>query len=306
MNHENGLKILEAFVKPEDEQTLNEFDLAKSQLTRGLYDIKLFGSNNLVNADIDRVIYKLNPLARRLTDMSFGDLSVDTYKLEELFYTLLRKTARSKVHYVASTIVYNKLSANKAFLDSLATRYQVPLITDFGNGSDEIGQAIAWRGPDEVELQGFLKPNPDMMDIGFMKRAIDRTAAVCQVEISHLNRTGTGFLIAPSLVLTNYHVLGRNDADVANNAPHVVLRFGYITEDSGDEQTFRLAPQLPILSQSPVGTGLDYVLLQLDNSVTEIEAIQPAPYELNPPTKGMGVHILQHPQGAAMKLSSKP
>jgi hypothetical protein len=58
-----------------------------------------------------------------------------------------------------------------------------------------------------------------------------------------------------------------------------------------------------ILSQSPVENGLDYVLLQVDNRITQINGIQPAPYELSQPTKGMGVHILQHPQGDTMKLA---
>jgi len=301
MNYENGLKILEAFVKAEDEQTLNEFDLAKAQLISQELEMKLFGPNDGVRANINRVIYKLNPLARRLTEMSFVDLSVDTYKLEELFYTLLRQTPRNKVHVVASIIVHNQLSPNKVFLDNLATRYQVPLITNFGDEGTEIGPAIEWRGPDDAELQSFLRPEPKMVDVGFLKRAVESTSSVCKIEIPQLNRTCTGFLIAPTLVLTNYHVLGLNDAEVENNAAHVVLRFGYITEDS--RQTFNLDTKQPILSQSPVENGLDYVLLQVDNNITINNDIKPAPYDFSQPTQGKGVHILQHPQGDTMKLA---
>ena len=303
MNYENGLKILEAFVKLKDEQSLKEFDLHRFKLQSALNDAKLFGLDNALNAIILRTVFELNPLARRLTDLSFSDLCVDTYRLDELFYTLLRQTPLNEVHVVASTIVHNQLSPNPVFLDKLATRYQVPLIIDFGDKGADIGPAIEWRGPDDAELQNFFQPKPDMMDVNFIMRAVERTASVCKIEIPHLNRTGTGFLITPDLVLTNYHVLGRNDDEVKNNAPHVVLRFGYITEDSNNQQTFSLVPNSPILSQSPVENGLDYVLLQVDNSLAKVSGIQPAPYELSQPNNGMGIHILQHPQGTTMKLA---
>jgi V8-like Glu-specific endopeptidase len=233
--------------------------------------------------------------------MSFGDLCADTYKLDKLLYTLLRQAPLNKVHVVASTIVHNQLSPNPIFLDDLANHYQIPLITDFGDKATDIGPAIEWRCPDDVDLHGFFQPKPDMMEVNFLKLAVERAASVCKIEIPHLNRTGTGFLIAPNLVLTNYHVLGLNDDEVKNNAAHVVLRFGYITEESN--QTFNLVAKQPILSQSPVENGLDYVLLQVDNNLTKMSGIQPAPYELSQPTKGMGVHILQHPQGSTMKLA---
>jgi len=302
MNDENGLKILEAFVKAEDEQTIKDFDLAAFRYRDLLTKERRFGAN--VRAGISEIFDGvLNPLARRLTDLSFVDLCADTYNLEELFYTLLRQTPPNKVHYVATIIVHNQLFSNQVFLDKLATRYQVPLITNFGDEGAEIGPAIEWRGPDDVELQSFLRPEPKMVDVGFLKRAVERTASVCKVDIPHLQRTGTGFLIAPTLVLTNYHVLGLTDAEVENHAAHVVLRFGYITEDGNNEQTFNLVAKQPILSQSPVENGLDYVLLQVDKNITKTNGIQPAPYELSQPTKGMGVHILQHPQGDTMKLA---
>ena len=306
MNYENGLKILEAFVKAEDSKIRYDFDSVKTEFLELLEEERLFYANNSRKNKIIR--YQFIPLADRLTKMSFPDLCVDTYQLDELFYTLLRQTPLNKVHLVASTIVHNQLSPNPIFLDELATRYQVPLL-QYRNlqglknleGLEEIGPAIEWRCPDDIDFQRFFQTKPDMMEVNFLKRAVERAASVCKIEIPHLNRTGAGFLIAPNLVLTNYHVLGLNDDEVKNNAPHVVLRFGYITEESN--QTFNLVAKQPILSQSPVENGLDYVLLQVNNNLTEMSGIKPAPYELSQPTKGMGVHILQHPQGSTMKLA---
>jgi endonuclease G len=302
MNYENGLKILEAFVRLEDTKIRGDFELAKTEFLELVDEERLFGANT--SARRNKIIrYQFIPLAERLVDISFSDLCVDTYQLDEMLLKLLRNIEANKIRYVVASFVHNEISPNKAFLDKLAIRYQIPLITNSSDETGDIGPAIEWKGPNDIELQSFLKPNPDMMDIGFLKQAVARSASVCQVQLPQLNRTGTGFLIAPNLVLTNYHVLGLNDEEVKNNAPNVVLRFGYITEENEDEQTFSLAPNSPILSQSAVANGLDYVLLQVDNRINEIKGIQPAPYELNPPTQNMGIHILQHPQGTTMKLA---
>ena len=48
----------------------------------------------------------------------------------------------------------------------------------------EIGPDIDWRGStEEIQLQSFLKLQPDWYDIGFLKRAIERAASVCRIEI---------------------------------------------------------------------------------------------------------------------------
>jgi len=71
MNYENGLKILEGFVKLKEPESLEQFDLAR--LREFLDQKSNFGKN--VNAEISEVIHHLlNPLARRLTEKSFSDL----------------------------------------------------------------------------------------------------------------------------------------------------------------------------------------------------------------------------------------
>ena len=132
MNYNNGLKILEAFAKLEDEQTFREFDLAKSRLIQSLSEEKLFGPNEVVRSNINRVIYQLNDLTRRLIGKSFIDLSVDTDQLDKLLEDLLCQTSRNKVREVATIIVHNQLSPNLAFLNQLVNTYQISPKTDFG------------------------------------------------------------------------------------------------------------------------------------------------------------------------------
>jgi len=271
MNKNNNLiKIEQAFAKFIDEQTPQAFYLAKNRLMQNL-----------------------------------SHEFVDTEQRDELLEDLLRQTSYDKARDMAAIIVHNRLSPNPVFLDQLANSYRIPLTADFSEQKIELGPEIKWRGPDDLELQSFFKVQPDIMDVSFLKRAIARTASVCKVEISSLNSGGTGFLVADTLVVTNYHVLGQTDEEVKNNAAQVVLRFGY-TEENDNQLTyncFHLNAKQPILSQSPANNGLDYVLLQVEPQITKIPEIQPAPYTLKPPSRGMGVHILQHPQGNTMKLA---
>lgn len=90
------------------------------------------------------------------------------------------------------------------------------------------------------------------------------------------------------------------------NALNAVLHFGYFTSDSGNETqgaVFKLDRQNPILHFSHT-YKLDYVLLQVEDSILQAKEIQPAPWNAhNLPVEGMGMSLLQHPEGQTMKLS---
>jgi hypothetical protein len=64
-----------------------------------------------------------------------------------------------------------------------------------------------WLGPvpeNDVELQRSLKHDPPMLEIEFLKHAVEQASTVCYIELPQHNRQGTGFLIARDLILTNY------------------------------------------------------------------------------------------------------
>ena len=105
------------------------------------------------------------------------------------------------------------------------------------------GPEFEWRGPTEqLELQGFLRKKPELWDVAFLSRGVDRAASVCRIEVEGQGAIATGFLLSRDLLLTNYHVL--EDGRLADNSSRWRLCFGRMTSATGAEttgQTFRLA-----------------------------------------------------------------
>jgi hypothetical protein len=149
---------------------------------------------------------------------------------------------------------------------------------------------------------------------------------VCRIEHPELNGRGTGFLVAPGIVLTNYHVI-----EEMKNGPlkasDVVLRFDYKVLANGVEvgkgrtcglaadwlaewspfsaQDFESAPAL-----DPSADELDFALLRLDGRVgddalgdgtarrwIEVPA-KPHDFAASP-----ALYIVQHPDGEPMQIA---
>ncbi|BCL34476.1 effector-associated domain EAD1-containing protein [Nostoc sp. MS1] len=174
--------------------------------------------------------------------------------------------------------------------------------------SQDFGPEINWQGEtDEIQLQSWLKSEPDYWDVGFLKRAIEQSASVCRIEIPSCKIMGTGVLITPNKLLTNYHVLRNSDTnDMESNALNAILNFGCVTSDDGLEsqgKTFKLDRQKPILKFS-VTEELDYVLLQVEAKIFQVADIKPARWDSRIlPLEKTGINVLQHPEGDSMKLS---
>jgi hypothetical protein len=184
---------------------------------------------------------------------------------------------------------------------------------DFADATgDTQGPDFEWEGPLEwSELQAWGQRPIEMLDVGFLQRAMKRAAGVCRVEFEHIPRLGTAFLIAPDLVLTNYHNLNfRGDEDAVSNAAGMRLRFGAVTSAAGGESegsVFKLAPGDSIVKFSPVN-ALDYALLRVEETIRyqQGDTDSPlAPVQLSEvlPEKGDALHILQHPGGDSLKLA---
>ena len=172
-----------------------------------------------------------------------------------------------------------------------------------------VGPDFHWDGPDnQVQLQGLLGDDPSDFYVKFLMLVVTAASAVCRIEIdlgggNPLIIRGTGFLIAPNLVLTNYHVLGECDEEISAAAKRGKLRFGALTNPDAREGEGQLVPVAAALAMSPTAQD-DFVLLEADASIGNCKGLVPAVLSPEPPPSiGDGLHILHHPGGDAMKVS---
>ncbi len=142
------------------------------------------------------------------------------------------------------------------------------------------------------------------------------SAATCRIEFPTGQAQGTGLLVAPDLVLTNYHVVKRQLNKEASPAD-IVCRFGYARDANGlDEGTpYNLAAgDAWTLDASPfdtVDTGgagiasasnLDYAVLRLASPLTDWKPIRVAA-NIALPNADLPVLIVQHPAGTPQALA---
>lgn len=207
-------------------------------------------------------------------------------------------------------IVVHRLVRDDSLLTHFRARYQVP--TAAGPAPvpevDVLSPPVALREPlGELELQGLLTRDPDLLDIGFLSRAIDTAVGICRIETSSGQPLGTGFLAGPRAVLTNCHVVAAAPGEtLTTKAQGLVARFGSITAGDGREasgQRHRVTREDPLLSSSPPD-HLDYALLHLEQSVTEAADLHPLAFNGSArPARGMPLIMLGHPQGGPMQLA---
>jgi hypothetical protein len=181
-----------------------------------------------------------------------------------------------------------------------------------------------------AELQSLLNPGRQQFDpVDLRKILVDYPARVCKIEIPL--GSATGFLVAPDLVLTNYHVMEPVlKTDV--RAQDVICRFDFRKKDDGSligsGLECRLATPDWCVAQSPVSewdrrlagkepekNELDYCLVRLADRIGETrfggssdETVAKRGWLAPSPKQSVGqtneqLFILSHPRGAVLKLA---
>jgi V8-like Glu-specific endopeptidase len=213
--------------------------------------------------------------------------------------------------FFAAMIVRYRLVRSQPVIDDLRARYQVPeRAAPAAKAQDAApiitGPPVEWAGETQaLELQGWFTPDPQLLDLETVLTAAKRARAVCRVEVT-ANSMGTGMLIGPDLVLTNFHVMSKKDMAAAPavleaNARNTVLRFGAFTAKgpAAAGQEVRLSAQAVVASSAKY----DFALLRTDDSIARAADVE-AFSELGVmPVKTNPLYVLQHPGGGAMKLA---
>lgn len=148
----------------------------------------------------------------------------------------------------------------------------------------------------------------------FLARLRACESAVCRIEIPRSNGIGTGFLVGPDLVMTNYHVMERVIQGAVKQGT-VVFRFGYkvaadgLTLQTGHE--YGLVAGSGWLLDSSSLSALDYALVRLAGKAGE----DPADGGMTAPQRGWltpekhdfvvgePLYVLQHPDAAPLKFA---
>jgi hypothetical protein len=168
-------------------------------------------------------------------------------------------------------------------------------------------------------LQKNVKPHLGMIDLGvWPEMMIERRRRICKVEISG-GGSGTGVLVGPSTVLTNWHVVKDVLADggpqriacrfdfrtLANGAPSngIVVKLGARgVLDSSPCSNAELNTNDPD-QPPPVAGELDYALLELAEPAGNTRGYEALPVSAPHVMPGSALLILQHPFGERAKLA---
>jgi hypothetical protein len=211
----------------------------------------------------------------------------------------------------------------------VAARNENPGNPELQRCSGSLGLSSAFAiGPDSLEK--LVGSNTTFLDVARWRAELTRAEwRVCRVDCDGIG-IGTGVLVGPSLVLTNYHVAERLVANQAE-APRWSCRFDHKLSEAGDViaagRVIRLAtawyvdhaPYSQIDLQGdpkpgdPAPDELDFLLLRVAEPIGEqpvgkgamadcrgwIE-LSPRPVEL---ARQRVVAILQHPSARPMKLA---
>jgi len=123
MNYERGLQMLETFVKPEDEESWRDFKLYKGQLLENLRDERRFGTTETLRNERFRIVDKLNPLALRLTGLSFTDLCLGKQPLPTVQSAVDVQEVIERLHRIEDKLDQGRVEDRQAatqILDAIA------------------------------------------------------------------------------------------------------------------------------------------------------------------------------------------
>jgi endonuclease G, mitochondrial len=171
-------------------------------------------------------------------------------------------------------------------------------------------ESSTWERIDVLseELELFLpKQFTFEADVGKLQQGLELAAAVCKITFVDRSPTesATGVLIAPGFVLTNYHVLSSQaGADLNAIAQSARFEFGYVSSRSGgvDRPPIMTAAGAKSVVAFSWIQELDYALIQLAPNAEFVVK----PVSLNTTVQLLPqspLNILQHPEGAEMKVS---
>lgn len=138
----------------------------------------------------------------------------------------------------------------------------------------------------------------NLLPISFLSKGVSKARAVCRItgfnKYGELDGIGTGFLIAPGVIMTNNHVIENTE-----QAKEYDAEFYY--EENKEKIVVKLKPEEIFISSD--SKELDFTIIACETK--GIEDIEPVKLLRNPSTvtRYECVNIIQHPKGRKKEVA---
>jgi V8-like Glu-specific endopeptidase len=191
-------------------------------------------------------------------------------------------TPGDDARFLAGQIVKYSLVADQDYLKELRSRYNLDVVavrqadttTAPPPHNTDIPAAPGFTAEvgDEAGLELIVNSEDNFLDIYAMTGAFYCAQAVGRVELPRGTALGTGFLVAPNMLLTNQHVL-----KTKNYLNQAVVRFDYQLDAEGVASSGRVVEFDGEFYISSPDTELDFALVKLKEE--PLGTLRPQPGE---------------------------
>lgn len=235
-------------------------------------------------------------------------------------------TAQDDAKFLAEILVKYQLIADAEYLAGLSAQYGIdvqparqvdpallPPTEPPAPADEPVFDPIVG---DQETLERIVNSEDNFIDIDMLAGAIYSAQAVGRIELPRGRAHGTGFLVGPDLILTNYHVF--KSKDMLDTA---VIRFDYHANAEGVVTQGRVFEFVPDFYLGSPDTELDFALVKVKGEPL-------AERRMGPEEEGLGylellrrgkhrgyllvspariveherVNIIQHPNGNPQKV----
>lgn len=182
--------------------------------------------------------------------------------------------------------------------DNLVKRRFLDIFGYEPKGYDQWSENEALRKEAERKIFERINDTNNLLPINFLSKGLSKSRAVCRIAGFDRNGEwgglGTGFLIAPGIIMTNNHVIERYD-----DGKNYDAEFFY--EEGKEKIIVKLKPEEIFISSDK--NELDFTIIGCETK--GIEDIEPIKLLRNPATitRYEYVNIIQHPNGRKKEVA---